>query len=86
MLLLLLLVFGLAVGWAANLVVNGEMRPESWARVLGLGVVGSFVGGLLASLLSGDGLKLRPSGLIGSIVGAILVALADSAIRRRRAA
>jgi uncharacterized membrane protein YeaQ/YmgE (transglycosylase-associated protein family) len=39
-------------------------------------MVGSFVGGLLVSLLSGDGLDLRPSGIIGSIVGAILVTLA----------
>ena len=37
------------------------------------GLVGSFVGGLLASLLTGDGLELRPSGIIGSIVGAIIV-------------
>ena len=39
------------------------------------GLVGSFVGGLLVSLLAGDGLALRPSGLIGSFVGAILVTL-----------
>ena len=85
MLILALLVFGMAAGWAANLLVNGEMRPRNWPRVLGYGVLGSFVGGLLASLLSGDGLALRPSGLIGSIVGAALVALADSALRRRTA-
>ena len=35
--------------------------------------MGSFVGGLLISLLSGDGLDLRPSGIIGSIVGAVIV-------------
>ena len=40
------------------------------------GLVGSFVGGLLISLLSGDGLDLKPSGIIGSIIGAILVTLA----------
>ena len=28
---------------------------------------------LLISLLSGDGLNLRPSGIIGSIVGAVIV-------------
>jgi uncharacterized membrane protein YeaQ/YmgE (transglycosylase-associated protein family) len=31
------------------------------------------VGGLLISLIAGDWLALRPSGIIGSIVGAILV-------------
>ena len=37
------------------------------------GLVGSFVGGLLISLLAGDGLDLRPSGIIGSLAGAIVV-------------
>jgi uncharacterized membrane protein YeaQ/YmgE (transglycosylase-associated protein family) len=37
------------------------------------GLVGSFIGGLLISLLSGDGLQFRPSGIIGSLVGALLV-------------
>ena len=40
------------------------------------GGLGSFVGGLLVSLLAGDGVELRPSGIIGSIVGAVLVTLA----------
>ena len=34
-----------------------------------------FVGGLLASLLAGDGLAFKPSGLIGSFIGAVLVTL-----------
>ena len=41
-----------------------------------VGLAGSFVGGLLASLLAGDGLELRPSGLIGSAVGATVILLA----------
>ena len=39
------------------------------------GLIGSFVGGLLISLLTGNGLALRPSGIIGSIVGALLVTI-----------
>jgi uncharacterized membrane protein YeaQ/YmgE (transglycosylase-associated protein family) len=42
---------------------------------LGAGIGGSFVGGLIASLLAGDGLALRPSGIIGSLVGALIVTL-----------
>jgi uncharacterized RDD family membrane protein YckC len=38
-----------------------------------IGLVGSFVGGLVISLLAGDGLDLRPSGIIGSILGAVIV-------------
>jgi hypothetical protein len=37
------------------------------------GLVGSFIGGLLISLLAGDGLRLRPSGIIGSLAGALVV-------------
>jgi uncharacterized membrane protein YeaQ/YmgE (transglycosylase-associated protein family) len=40
------------------------------------GLLGSFLGGLLISLLSGDGLDLRPSGIIGSLVGALIVTAA----------
>jgi uncharacterized membrane protein YeaQ/YmgE (transglycosylase-associated protein family) len=67
-LLLAILVFGLFAGWLANLILGGSPRPADWGPILIAGVVGSFVGGLLASLLSGDGLDLRPSGLIGTVV------------------
>lgn len=43
---------------------------------LGAGIAGSFVGGLLSSLLAGDGLALKPSGIIGSLVGAVIVTAA----------
>jgi uncharacterized membrane protein YeaQ/YmgE (transglycosylase-associated protein family) len=82
MLILAIIVIGLAAGWVADMVVNHRSRPDDWASVLLLGLVGSFVGGLLVSLLAGDGLALRPSGLIGSIAGALLVAAVMS--RRRR--
>ncbi len=72
-LILGLLVFGLAVGWIAQLVLGMGTKPN--AQSLIAGVAGSFVGGLLASLIAGDGLALRPSGLIGSVVGAIIVLL-----------
>jgi uncharacterized membrane protein YeaQ/YmgE (transglycosylase-associated protein family) len=83
MLLLAILVIGLAAGWIADVVVNRRMRPPGWGRVLVYGLIGSFVGGLLISLLAGDGLELRPSGLIGSAVGAILVTLVASLGQQR---
>ncbi|HET6775304.1 MAG TPA: GlsB/YeaQ/YmgE family stress response membrane protein [Acidimicrobiales bacterium] len=73
MILLFLIVWGLFAGWIANLILGGGMRPDNWGRLLVAGVVGSFVGGLLSSLLAGDGLALRPSGLVGSVVGAVIV-------------
>ena len=70
-LILALLAFGFLVGWLAQIILGLGSRPDG--RTLVAGLVGSFVGGLLASLLAGDGLALRPSGLIGSLVGAIVV-------------
>lgn len=70
-LLLALLAFGFLVGWLAQILLGLGSRPDG--RTLVAGLLGSFVGGLLASLLAGDGLALRPSGLIGSVVGAVVV-------------
>jgi uncharacterized membrane protein YeaQ/YmgE (transglycosylase-associated protein family) len=78
--LLFILVWGMFAGWIAHLLLSRN-QPTNWAELLVVGLAGSFVGGLLLSLLSGDGLALRPSGLIGSIVGAVLLLAAWRAIR-----
>jgi len=80
-LILAIIVIGLAAGWAAHLLV-GRGRPN-WSQLFLVGIAGSLVGGLLGSLIFGDGLALRPSGLIGSIVGATLVLIALRVIRER---
>lgn len=72
-LILAILVIGLAAGWFADVVLGRGNR--SWAQLFLIGIAGSFVGGLVGSLLFGDGLQLRPSGLIGSILGAMLIML-----------
>jgi uncharacterized membrane protein YeaQ/YmgE (transglycosylase-associated protein family) len=64
------------IGAIAQLVLGRSGSQIDWAMALGAGLIGSFVGGLLVSLIAGDGLALRPSGLIGSIVGAIIVTAA----------
>ncbi len=81
MLILAILGFGMLMGWLAQLVLGMGSRPD--AQSLIAGVVGSFVGGLLSSLIAGDGLQIRPSGLIGSFVGAIVVLLVWRAIESR---
>ena len=70
-LLLGILAFGFLCGWLAQLILGQGTRPDG--RTLVAGLVGSLVGGLIGSLLAGDGLALKPSGIIGSIVGAIIV-------------
>ncbi len=75
MLIIGIMLFGMLVGAAAQLLL-GSRGGINWTTAIVAGLVGSFVGGLLISLLAGDGLELRPSGIIGSIAGAVLVTLA----------
>ncbi len=73
MLIIALLLFGMVVGALAQLILGRNRRSIDWTLAIVTGLVGSFVGGLLISLLSGDGLELRASGLIGSLVGALIL-------------
>jgi uncharacterized membrane protein YeaQ/YmgE (transglycosylase-associated protein family) len=61
------------VGAIAQFILGRNGSRTDWGMALIAGFAGSFVGGLLSSLIAGDGLALRPSGLIGSIVGALVV-------------
>jgi uncharacterized membrane protein YeaQ/YmgE (transglycosylase-associated protein family) len=84
MLILGIIVLGMGAGALAQLIVPTHRRVD-WGEALVVGLIGSFVGGLLFSLLWGDGLRIRPSGIIGSIVGAIIVQFIWRAIRARQA-
>ncbi len=83
-LLFFLLVFGMAIGWVAQLLVRGFDTRVNWGEALVTGIAGSFVGGLIGSLIFEGELRLRPSGIIGSIIGAVLLLLLLNAIRGRR--
>lgn len=84
MLIIAVLCFGFAAGWVAQLLLGMGSRPDG--RTLVAGLAGSFVGGLVVSLVAGDGLALRPSGIVGSVAGAVLVLLAWQAVDRSRPA
>ena len=73
MLILAIILFGMIAGAGAQLILGRKHGRVDWTMALLAGLVGSFIGGLLISLLAGDGLALKPSGLIGSLVGAIVV-------------
>jgi len=75
MLILGLILFGMLIGAAAQLILGREGKRIDWTMAIAAGLVGSFGGGLLVSLIAGDGIKFRASGIIGSIVGAIIVTL-----------
>lgn len=80
-LLLSLLVIGIIAGFLARLIVPGR-DPMSFWETVALGVVGSFIGGFLGSLLFEGELALRGAGIIGSILGAIVALLVYRSVRR----
>jgi uncharacterized membrane protein YeaQ/YmgE (transglycosylase-associated protein family) len=75
--ILFLVIAGLVVGFIARAIVPGP-DPMSIGGTIVLGIVGSFVGGLLGYLLFGQDIEdgaVQTSGLIGSVIGAVLVLL-----------
>ena len=84
MLILAILVVGVIAGAGAQLLLQ-RGSGINWPLALVTGIVGSFIGGLFVSFLAGDGLELRPSGIIGSIMGAAAVTLLWDWFRGRNA-
>ncbi len=80
MIILAFVVIALVAGFIANYLVAGKRKYENWEMFV-IGIVGSFVGGLIFSLINGDGLEIRLSGLIGSIIGAIVALLIYGPVR-----
>ena len=86
MLILALIVLGMGIGWIAQLIMGRNTTQIDWTLALVAGTLGSFVGGLLFSLLAGDGLAIKPSGLIGSLRGALIVTAVWQAIAKKQRA
>jgi len=85
-LIIYLFVIGIVAGYLARLLVPGR-DPMSFWETVGLGIVGSFVGGFLGYIIFGEDLDqgaLQASGIIGSIIGAIIALLVWRMIRRDR--
>jgi uncharacterized membrane protein YeaQ/YmgE (transglycosylase-associated protein family) len=73
MILLLLswLLFGLVVGYLAKMLHPGD-DPVGFAPTVGIGVVGSFIGGAFNWLLGLGNQPFQASGLIMSILGGVV--------------
>jgi uncharacterized membrane protein YeaQ/YmgE (transglycosylase-associated protein family) len=73
MAIILFVVFGLVVGFLARALMPGR-QSMGWGMTAVLGVVGSFVGGFLASLVTHARVTdFNTAGLIGSVLGALVV-------------
>jgi len=84
--IVLFLVFGLVVGFIARAVMPGSQKMSLLATML-LGVLGSFVGGFIAALLTHTRvLDFNTSGLIGSVIGSLIaLVVAGGVFTRGRA-
>lgn len=80
-----IILFGLVVGGAAQFILDRGGETTDWTMAIIAGLGGSFVGGLLFSLVAGDGLSSKPSGLIGSIVGALVITAGWQSYATRKA-
>jgi uncharacterized membrane protein YeaQ/YmgE (transglycosylase-associated protein family) len=80
-----LILFGMLIGAGAQLILGRSTGSIDWGMALVSGLIGSFVGGLIFSFVAGDGLELRPSGIIGSLLGAVIVTAAWQWQKRRAA-
>jgi uncharacterized membrane protein YeaQ/YmgE (transglycosylase-associated protein family) len=83
-LILAIIVFGMVVGWLAQFILGRDGERTDWTLALVAGLGGSFVGGLIVSLIAGDGIDLAPSGLIGSIIGALVITAAWQFVAQRK--
>ena len=83
--ILLFIVFGFIVGLIARAIMPGNQSMGLIMTTV-LGVVGSFIGGLIGSLISNrEVTDITPAGLVGSVIGGLIVLALFGALRRRSA-
>jgi uncharacterized membrane protein YeaQ/YmgE (transglycosylase-associated protein family) len=79
-----LLVFGLIIGALARLLVPGR-DPMGCLGTMLLGVVGSYVGGAIGSLIFNGEIDLRQANsFIGALVGAVILLIVLRMVTGRR--
>lgn len=67
------IIFGFIVGLIARFLMPGR-QPMGFILTTILGIAGSFVGGYLGTMFSGNQMDTsNPSGWIGAVVGALLL-------------
>lgn len=74
-LLLSWLIFGLLVGWFAKMLHPGD-DPVGFLPTIGIGVAGSFIGGVVNWILGLGTAPFQTSGLLMSILGGVLFCMA----------
>jgi len=82
--LILFILFGFVIGLVARALMPGNQQM-GWLATIGLGIAGSFLGGILVSLVTSHEITdLHTAGVIGSLVGALVLLVVASGFRRSR--
>ena len=81
MIIVALIVIALVAGFIANYLVGRNRHYETWELFV-VGIIGSFVGGLIFNLAAGKGFDIDITGLIGSTLGAIVVLAIYGPVRK----
>jgi uncharacterized membrane protein YeaQ/YmgE (transglycosylase-associated protein family) len=77
-------VFGFLVGLIARALYPGT-QAMGFGTTVGLGIVGSFAGGLIGNLLAGQpATYFHGAGIIGSVIGALVVMALVGVLTRAR--
>jgi uncharacterized membrane protein YeaQ/YmgE (transglycosylase-associated protein family) len=85
-LIIAIILLGMVAGFLGRwIVANLTGARFANSEAFGAGIAGSFVGGLLFSLLAGDGLSISASGVLGSTLGAIVILAVWGFVRGRQA-
>jgi uncharacterized membrane protein YeaQ/YmgE (transglycosylase-associated protein family) len=82
MIIVAFIVIALVAGFVANWLVGRGRNYETWELFV-VGIIGSFVGGLIFNLVAGKGIDFDITGLIGSTLGAIVVLALYGPLRSR---
>lgn len=78
------IVFGFIIGLLARAIVPGRQHM-GFVMTTVLGIVGSLIGGIVATALGGRSLsEAHGAGFLGSLIGAIVVLLVAGAVLGRR--
>lgn len=70
--ILIFIIIGIIAGYVGRALYPGD-QPMSFVQTALIGMAGSLVGGILASLVFAGELAINAAGIIGSIVGTLIV-------------
>ncbi len=82
--IILWILFGALIGWIASIITKNNARMGAVANIL-IGLLGSLVGGFIASLLGFGGItQFSLAGILFSLGGAVLVLLIVNLFTKQR--